>query len=564
MSPDEYGLLCDRILTETMKYIKTDDMRRYHIGKSNIENQDPIYASAVISGSPITLVYTPAGSGKSKLITDRAHTIIQNGTPASSVAILSMNIAKAKQTKNDIPGITSMTFSDFTHTIFTANYNGYELSDITSIINTLKLHDLEPFGKALLDKLSMTNPQDRASLFTVFVNNHLDDIEKGFKSISKIDYSVESMICQNRIYQLEKNPFSFDEIIINGVHNMPLPTLCCVLEYAFMYNCNLFITGMPDETIYEFSMAYSGAMNILSSYATEKNISIIRLPATRMNDDIQNTLLCNETASINAANVHMTNVIAKCVKDPTEILTEILAPGIGYIDQKLTKKEHLLIIAQSKTDITFLKKIIQNYYGPKYPNISMLDLTEIQPPTSMWGTVLSKCYKSIMIDFPTGINKVELYGQLWTILSSEIEHAASDHMKELYQESQNKLKELASSNWRPDDYIKKPVITMIQSMIDEESRNIQAYNLHIKQDVDINIQNVNIVFSTIHSATDICSDNVIIYFRNFTNKINENVYRVALSRANKSEYLIFMNSDNFDVPVQQYLKHHLSYNSHRI
>src|SRR5574344_2154859 len=124
MLPDEYGMLCDRILTETMKYINTEKMTIPVKFRDNANIQAPIYKSAVESQSPITLIYTPSGSGKSKLINDRAKALMDNGTPAQKLAVLSMNIAKAKQTAKELPGVNVMTFSDFTHGIFTANYHG--------------------------------------------------------------------------------------------------------------------------------------------------------------------------------------------------------------------------------------------------------------------------------------------------------------------------------------------------------------------------------------------------------------------------------------------------------
>ena len=105
--------------------------------------------------------------------------------------------------------------------------------------------------------------------------------------------------------------------------------------------------------------------------------------------------------------------------------------------------------------------------------------------------------------------------------------------------------------------MEKPVITRIQNIIDEESRQIQAYNQHIRDNVVLDLSSADIIFSTIHSATDIRCDNTVVYLKNFSDTVDENVYRIALSRANKSEYLIFVNTDNFDVPVQYYLKHHL-------
>lgn len=558
MSPDEYGLLCDRILTETMQYITTDKMRRHIIDKSYIKFQDPIYVSAVTSCAPITIAYTPVGSGKSALIRDRIEGLMKSNIPASNIAVLSMNIAKVKQTKLEMPGVNCMTFSDFTHTIFTANRQGYELSDENSIINTLRLCNQTPFRQTFLDRLSIANPQDRAGLLTVFVNNHLDEVETELAAIHKIDYTLESMVCQNRMYQFENNPFHLDEILINGVHNMPLHTLCCVLEYASMYGCNLYLTGMPDETIYEFNMAYGKAMNILSGYTNKLDISIVRLTPTRMNQDIQNTLMQKDGAPIRTAFVTTANVNLRHIASTGDMLTQLFAPGPGYIDGKLTNHEQILVLARSKAEIAEIRPVITDYYGAKYPELNIADLTAIQPPASLWGTVLSKYHATITTTHPYGINKIELYRQLWILLCYEIETSASKHMKQLYTKSRDDLTKIANSEWTQDDWENKPVITRIQEVIDTESRQIQAYNQYIRDNVTLDLSSANIIFSTIHSATDIRCDNTVVYLKNFSNNVDENLYRIALSRANESEYLIFVNSDNFDVPVQQYLKHHLT------
>ena len=557
MSPDEYSLLCDRILTETMQYITTDNMRRHIIDKSYIKSQDPVYISAATSYSPITIAYTPVGAGKSALIADRVNGLIRSGIPASNIAVLSMNIAKSKQTELEMPGVNCMTFSDFTHAIFAANYQGYELSDEKSIINTLKLCDNTPFRQTFLEKLSIVNSQDRACLLTVFVNNHLDEIEAELSAIHKIDYTLESMICQNRMYQLANNPFHLDEILVNGVHNMPLHTLCCILEYASMYGCRLFLTGMPDETIYDFNMAYGKAMNMISSYMNTLGVGVVRLPSVKMSPDIQNTLLQTENASINMTNVQAAHVTAKYLTDPTEMLQQALVNDSDYIDRKLANHEQILVLARSKSEIYDMKNVIMNHFAQKYPNMVVADLTGIQPPTSVWGTVLTKYYASLKTAYPQGIDKIELYRRLWLMLTNEIKNAPSKHMKAIYQQSQTDLSHLANSAWTQNDYKKKPVIARIQNVIDEESRQIQAYNQHIKDNIVLDLSSADIIFSTIHSATDIRCDNTVVYLKNFSDIVDENVYRIALSRANKSEYLIFVNADNFDVPVQYYLKHHL-------
>ena len=177
MTNNEYGLVCDKIIFETMKYIDTTHIKRYSIDKNNIHsNGDAIYKSAIASTAPITLVYTPAGTGKSALIKDRVNVLQTIGVPNQKIMILNMNIAKVKQMKKELPDINIMTFSDFIHNIFIANYPSCQLSDINSIANELRLYNTNSTIKEFINKLSITNPQDKMTLLTLFVNNHIDDI----------------------------------------------------------------------------------------------------------------------------------------------------------------------------------------------------------------------------------------------------------------------------------------------------------------------------------------------------------------------------------------------------
>lgn len=557
MSPEEYSSLCDRILTETMKYIKTDNMRKRIIKDSHIKSRDPIYISAATSGSPITIVYTPVGSGKSALIADHIKGLMLNGTHAENIAVLSMNIAKAKQTALDIPGITSMTFSDFTHQLFITNRPDYELVDDNTIINELKLQEQTPFCQALLNKLTIKNPKDRNCLLTVFINNHTNETEAELAKIHKISYTLESMICQNRLYEFTYNPFCLEEIIVNGVHNMPLHTLCCLLEYASVLGCNLFFTGMPDETIYEFNMAYGNAMNMLSSYMNHLDISVIHLSSTKMADDIKNTLLQTDNVTIHSDYVKTSNLIIKYEDDEKMTIQNAIAKSLcNYIDKKLAKKEQVLIIAKSKSEINAIKSVIletKNYDCQK-----ITDLTAIQPPVLLWGTVLVKYANTLKTTYPNGLTKIMLYDNLWKYLSQEINLADSKRIKDLYIQSQNSLYEKVNTAWTENDMMEKPVLTRILEIIHEESQIMEKHNNYIKDCVSIDLSISDIIFSTIHSATDIRCDNVIVYLRNFSDKIDENLYRIALSRANNTEYLIFANSGNFEIPVQRYLKYHLN------
>lgn len=557
MSPEEYSLLCDRILTETMKYITTAHMRSRIIKDCHIKSQNPVYLSAATSHAPITIVYAPVGSGKSALITDRVKSLMASGTPTEHIAVLSMNIAKAKQTATELPGIHSMTFSDFTHALFSANRSGYALVDDNTVINTLKLQKQTPFCQSFLNKLTMSNPQERNSLLTVFVNNHINEIETELSCIHKISYTLESMICQNQIYGFTNNPFYLEEIIVNGVHNMPLHTLCCLLKYASALGCRLFLTGMPDETVYEFNMAYGNAMNVLSAYMEPLHISVVRLPSVKMSPDIQNTLSQADGKIIQPDTVAASSILIQKEDDEQTILQNTVADSLcAYIDGKLAKREQVLIIARSKSEINALRSVILS--KDVYQTIPITDLTEMQPPVALWGNTLLKHASAMQVAYPKGINKILTYDSLWKALSKDAETASSKHMKDLYQKSLDLLTAKSRSivTWTTDDLLEKPVPLRIQEIIEEESAYITEYNDRV-QNHTMDLEKSSLIFSTIHSATDIRCDHVIVYLRSFSDRIDENLYRIALSRANKTEYLIFANTGNFEIPVQRYLKYHM-------
>ena len=82
-----YATLYDKILTDTMQYIDTDKINRFKLKRSDIQSNNLIYASAAASSAPITLVYTPAGSGKSALIKDRVKALKNIGLKGEEIIV---------------------------------------------------------------------------------------------------------------------------------------------------------------------------------------------------------------------------------------------------------------------------------------------------------------------------------------------------------------------------------------------------------------------------------------------------------------------------------------------
>ena len=559
MNNNEYSIICNRILSSTMEYIDTDNMKRYKIDKTLVPSNNAIYTSAVTNPAPITLAFTPAGTGKSALIKDRVHALEAIGVPSDKIMVLNMNIAKTKQMQEELPNVNVMTFSDFTHGIFQANYPMCESSDTASIANILRLQNRDNLTNEFINKLSLINPQDKVTLLTLFVNSHLQYVIDKLCEIRKSEYALESMICQNQIYYMDKNPYDIDSILINGVHNMPIPILCTILEYANMYGCNLFITGSPEETIYVFNMAYNNAMNVLSSY-TQKHIDIIRLNQTqKMSDDIKNVLNMKPSVKISNQNVTAAHMTVNHDIPVKNMILAAMGVNAPYLKDKLNEHQQVLILARSKADISDIKQVVTDCYTPLFPNLKILDLTSIQAPSTSYGTLMSKNYSDLAIRYPNGITVGQFFFELYNILSNEITNTESPYTKAQYESDKDNAQIFASNNlYKFGNYSTiYNVKDIIELLINIESEAIQTHTQNIKENTILDISGADIILSTIHTATDIRSDNVIVFMKNVSDKIDNGIYRVALSRANNTEYIIFANYGKFDIPHQKYLQNNI-------
>ena len=180
MLPDDYNTCCQTILSGTLQYVETQNMPARHIDRSNVKNGNAVYKSAVASASPITLVYTPPGSGKTNLLYDRAENLRSIGIRNDQIMILSMNIAKTKQIAAD-QNCVALTFSEFTHKIFAANYPSIELSDIDSVANTMRISNLDQSASKRCDRYIAQNQEGRLHAGKYHLSKH--DVSDAAQSI---------------------------------------------------------------------------------------------------------------------------------------------------------------------------------------------------------------------------------------------------------------------------------------------------------------------------------------------------------------------------------------------
>ena len=560
MVQQDYDNFCNDLLSKTMQYIDTSKIKCYNIDKKTIQSDDPIYRSAAASKAPISLVYTPPGSGKSALIKERALTLKNAGTPAHKICILNMNVSKVKEMQRSLPDMTVMTFNDFTFGLFHENFPAIKMSNMDTINNILRLGNVK--NKAELDKvpeeikekfmtyLSMHDQQGKNVLLFLFINQHLNDVLSLINATERTDYALASMITYNLLYTFKKNPYNFDSIIINGIHNMPLQVFCSILEYVNRYGVNLFLTGSTGETIYEFNMAYSDIMNDLSSYPDK--IDVIRMTRSIISNDVANVLNMNPYAR-NMDHIFSRNAIVPNDDMLYDTIKTCIDPdNTSYITDIFNTHQKLLVVARSKMDIACIKTAMEHLYFDKFPNLKTVDLTSIQSPKYVGGRMLSIYHEGLENRYPRGITVKQLGYELYEAMTNVIYDLESDYVKLQYQTNRDMLPSFLKNPIFGDIDKMWNVSDLIETFILAEEQLQNDYAKDIKQTV-INFTNVDLIYSTIHSAIDIRCDNALILFKNATENVDQNMYRSALSRANKSEFIIFCNKRKFEIELQKYL-----------
>lgn len=560
MLTDDYNKICKDIIEQTMKSIKTSNIKKYpDINKGDVRNGDITYKTAAADKFPITLVNTPAGTGKSNLIKDRVFALIGQRVPPKKIMILNMNISKVKQMKNELPqNIQIYTFSQFAHNIFQENFpNMFALSDNTSIRNKLMLsvtgqNDVE---NKLIQRLNMTDPQEKITMLTLLINQYPEEILSILKTIAKTSYTMETLLCQNMMYSLEKDPYKVDSIIINGVHNMPVPILCCVLEYANKYKTNLFITGTNDETIYEFNMACKNTMRILSSWQS-RDISIIRLSQSKINPAINNVIEMKRANDLPGIKTKYINSQKQSIE--TAIQTALSAKTTDFISDKLSNKEQILILARSNQEIKTIKSIMESEYDLK--NHKIIDLTEIQIPKTTYGTILAKYNRYLTNKYKNGITSMQLKYELYEIYKKEIKNTNLKHQITIYTNDKSNISDFVDKIFSFLKDTNQPYDTrfIINGVIEYESKSRQKTMQKMENMNPPDFKSADLIFATIHSAIDLRSNNTIVIFNNLNEEQNANLYHVALSRANKSEYIVFIDNPKFPNKHYKYLTNYIS------
>lgn len=540
--------------------------------------------SAIESTSPLTLIQSGAGSGKSTVILGRIDHMIANGIDPNDITVLSFTNAAADHITDLKPSIHSMTIASMLHKIYNANFPTHQLSSLSTIINSLDIF----FGsnstaayvkygsfvsdfKSILERLRDNNEYTRANNF---VEDNLDMTIDVLNIIEQTSLELESIICYQKMDTLvEPADVKTKHLIIDEVQDNSIAEFIYSIRYVDKHKCSMYIVGDCSQTLYEFRSSNPKALNILEGsgvFETHKLQTNYRSNQEIL--DFANVLLgnieANQYANIQLRANSLKPVTAKSFKDAVTFMytklpnksnptiESVLSHSItfdtkAYINDKLQKGEQVCILAPQRYILSHIERALRI----EYPNASIASLVpRRQYDSVIFSKFIAKYWSRITFTPPAHVLDIierEILSNLVSLTPrrANAKLAQDTTVKMLAEFRQQHSGVIA--NW--ENQVMMSVMP-VQQMLDEIKKLMLSYeikknaaaqavlsskNAQAKKASDVNT--ANFVISTIHSAKGLEFDNVIIYYLSESESTIEEstkrMYYVALTRAKNTEFI---------------------------
>ena len=232
--------------------------------------------AAIESTSPLTLVQSGAGTGKSTVILGRIDHMIANGIDPNDITVLSFTNAAANHITDLKPSVHSMTIASMLHTIYSNNYPTHQLSSLSTIINSLDIYfnpNITPMTRQqeefingfnyVLKRLRDNNEYTKANNF---VEEHIDEVIATLNTIQQTSLELESIICYQKMDTLVEPPETQTKhLIIDEVQDNSIAEFIYSIKYTDEHQCSMYIVGDCSQTLYEFRSSNPKALNVLEN-----------------------------------------------------------------------------------------------------------------------------------------------------------------------------------------------------------------------------------------------------------------------------------------------------------
>lgn len=540
---------------------------------------------AIRSTSPLVIVQSGAGTGKSTVILGRIDHMLANGVNPADIMVLSFTNIAADHISDMKPGVNSMTIASMMHTIYSHNFPKHQLSKLATIINSISIffdnsrHQMPPDQekfisdfKYVLLRLQNNNEFTKANNF---VEENIDQVISVLDTIEQTSLELESIICYQCMDRLvEPQETKTKYLIIDEVQDNSIAEFIYSIKYTEQHQCSMYIVGDCSQTLYEFRSSNPKALNVLENsgvfdtYKLETNYRSNQEILDFANVQLEN-IEANRYANIRLRANSLTPVTVKSFQDAItlkyvrminkskESFENLISHAISvdtrdYVQDKLAKKEQVCILAPARKTLYMVKTCLEQVYPGKV--IASL-IPKRQYDNTLFSSFITNCWNNIAYIPPTNIMQT-IRRELIANIASLV-YRGSD-MQQMTDMANRMLDEFESYygkriiNWQ--NQVMASVMTQ-HSMLDEikklmlkfeiQKNNMAqavtaAKNAETKQ--NNNITKADFIISTIHSAKGMEFDNVIILYASESettiDEATKRMYYVALTRAKKTEYIL--------------------------
>ncbi len=608
VSPEVLAELCkshiNLMLADTLSHMEANKNNLKYCPNNNtsvVSQSAPFkYSSeqkaAITSQSPLTLVQSGAGTGKSTIIQGRIDHMIANGINPEDILVLSFTNNAADHILEKCPNINSMTIDRMMRLIYDANYPTHKLSSISTILNSISIYynqnqdDFIRSFKRVLQRLRDSLEYTRA---VNFIEKHLSEVIDVLNTIEQTSLELQSIICYLQIDTLkEPAETKADHLIIDEVQDNSVFQFIYSIKYVDRHQCSMYIVGDCSQTLYEFRASNPKALNMLegsgvfdayklqTNYRSNQEIldfANIGLSNIESNQYAKIQLKANSLKPVTlnsfkqAVNFHYERMMNKSRTAWSTMFAKSINVMASYIKDKFSKGESVTILARRRSDIYNIKEnllrtfptvpVFDNAGNPVMKNgkqvtaatkiVSLIpqrqydntilskfiaefwDIVTYTPPTDILDTILTELnLHAAQIAYRSDITRV-----LETINSIMVSFK-DKYFAEIQAFERDVQNGLMSKDDMMDE-IKKMLINF------EIERNGIAQALMSARNNDAkNTQatdSANVIVSTIHSAKGLEFDNVIVYYDNESestmSEASKRMYYVALTRAKKTEFV---------------------------
>lgn len=527
---------------------------------------DPFFSPAqkavIESFSPLMLVQSVAGSGKSTVVNGRINHLMASGVRADDIMVLSFTNAAADHIKELNPDLKSMTIDSMASELYKANFPDQKDVPAETLANALEAMNSEnPVCQSLTELLRQAACNQKGAEFRLFqlLKENLQEVTDCLQSLQMVCLQLKPMICYlllDSLYIPESVQAFF--LIVDEVQDNSIFQHILILSYVMRFRVNLMMVGDGSQTLYEWRNSDPQALNALEASGIfdtyqltcnfRSNQNILDF-ANSILDDIEANAYARLQLYAFDQNQNCRNAVTPCVipiQSSDDYWASALmqsAQGIilPWLQQQIQEGRQTCLLVSSHREIDFIKSLLDC----ELPS-PILDISSVHAPAT---TIFSKFVNGHLDDIYS-LPCSNFSASLVECIAARVINlkAAVYQRRDLNQwlsrnaESMNRI----AAAYQSGNLDREEFGTLIRrNLLDfEADLNIRKTEYRSRKNAEMkskeNLENQPVLISTVHSAKGLEFDSAVVLIKEklTMNEADKRTAYVALTRAKEREMVL--------------------------